>query len=244
MDQGRAVRHVQNGRGMSRASPASRFVELLQRQRARPGVFNPWRDHDPRNDARRDAPEVRARQLEAYLAARRNSAKFLLVAEAVGYQGAKFSGVPLTSERILLGHLEGVPAECAFGGTGVQTSRDELHPRGLTEPTATIAWRQMLALGWRADQFVFWNAFPFHPHRKGQRLSNRKPTREELAVTAHVLQEMRDLFPRAMLIAVGGVAREALADEDLPHVRHPANGGATAFREQVAVVAGPCPRAG
>src|SRR4051812_40809447 len=101
----------------------SGFVGLLQALPRRPGVFNPWRDRDPQHDGRRDAPEVRARQLEAYLAARRGHATLLLVAEAVGYQGAKFSGVPLTSERILLGHHRDVPAECAFGRAGLQTSR-------------------------------------------------------------------------------------------------------------------------
>jgi hypothetical protein len=221
---------------MQSAESPSRFVELLQSSPSLPGVFNPWRDRDPRNDGRADAPQVRARQLEAYLGARVGRAKVLLVAEAVGYQGAKFSGVPLTSERILLGHLEGVPAECAFGAAGVQTSRAGSHPKGCTEPTATIAWRQMLALGYRPEEFVFWNAFAFHPHRMGARLSNRKPTREELARSSHVLQAMRRLFPAAKTVAVGTVARDALAalGEGAPCVRHPANGGASAFRLQIA----------
>lgn len=216
----------------------STFVELLQRLPRRPGVFNPWRDRDRGHEGRADAPQVRARQLEAYLAARVGHAKVLLVAEAVGYQGAKFSGVPLTSERILLGHLEGVPAECAFGAPGAQTSRSRLHPTGVTEPTATIAWRQMLALGYRPQEFVFWNAFPCHPHRQGERLSNRKPFPAEVAATEHVLRAVRDLFPSARLVALGVVAREALGrlEEGVPHVRHPANGGATAFRQQIAAL--------
>jgi hypothetical protein len=219
----------------------SAFIELLHRLPKRPGVFNPWRDRDPRNDGRRDAAEVRSRQLEAYLEARRRTAKVLLVAEAVGYQGAKFSGVPLTSERILLGHLQGVPAECAFGAAGAQTSRSTLHPLGVTEPTATIAWRQLLELGLRPEEFVFWNAFPVHPHRPGERLTNRKPTREEVAATAHVLHAMRALFPAASVIAAGVVARDALAalGQRVAHVRHPANGGASAFRQQICALARP-----
>lgn len=221
--------------GVHPADSPSHFVELLQGTPRSPGVFNPWRDRDRGNEGRADAAQVRVQQLEGYLAARVGKAKVLLVAEAVGYQGAKFSGVPLTSERILLGHLQGVPAECAFGTAGVQTSRAASHPKGFTEPTATIAWRQMLALGYRPEQFVFWNAFAFHPHHEGERLSNRKPTRDELARSAHVLQAMRCLFPAAKVLAVGTVARDALAalGQAAPCVRHPANGGASAFRQQL-----------
>lgn len=225
---------------MHRARSPSRFVELVQALPRKPGVFNPWRDRDRDNEGRRDAAEVRSRQLEAYLAARTGKARVLLVAEAVGYQGAKFSGVPLTSERMLLGHLEGVPAEGAFGALGAQTSRSGSHPQGVTEPTATIAWRHLLALGYAPQDFVFWNAFPLHPHAAGQRLSNRKPAAAELAATRHVLDAMLGLFPHAQVIAVGGVARDALGDlgHSVPHVRHPANGGATLFRQQLAALRG------
>ncbi len=219
------------------ASPGG-FVELLQKLPRRPHVFNPWRDRDRRNDGRVDAPEVRARQLEAYLAARQRSARLLLVAEAVGYQGAKFSGVPLTTERMLLGHVAGVPAQCAFDGPGLQTSRPAVHPRGVTEPTSTIAWKQLLALGWQPREFVFWNAFPLHPHRAGEPLSNRPPTRAELAASAHVLDALRALFPRARTVAVGRVASEMIAalEGGVPRVRHPANGGAVQFRRELAAL--------
>lgn len=49
---------------------------------------------------------------------------------------------------------------------------------------------------------------------------------------------MRALFPKAKLVAVGGVAREALGalEEGALHVRHPANGGAGLFRQQMAAL--------
>src|SRR5699024_9478463 len=67
-------------------------------------TFNPWSDYDPIYDWGVDSPKIRIRQLEAYLAYRVQRARYILVAEAVGYQGGKFSGVPMTSERILLGN--------------------------------------------------------------------------------------------------------------------------------------------
>jgi hypothetical protein len=51
-----------------------------------------------------------------------------------------------------------------------------------------------------------------------------------------VLTEFLKLFRGAQVIAVGGVAGDALATMGLnfPHVRHPVNGGATKFRTQLA----------
>lgn len=212
-----------------------RFVDALRALPDFAGVFNPWRDHDSRHDGTPDAPSIRASNLTRYLEERAGRAKFLLVAEAPGYQGCHFSGIAMTSERILLDRKPAVPADAVFAGPKQRTSRADVYPDGANEPTATIVWGLLLGLGLDPRDFVLWNAFPCHPHRAGDTLTNRAPAREELAAAAHVLPQMIELLPGAQVLAVGRVAEGALARLGVaaPAVRHPAMGGADRFREQM-----------
>src|SRR5881409_3579231 len=78
------------------------FLKLLRK--SPPGaVFNPWWEVDEENDIGRNAPAIRRNQLQAYLEKRSGKAKIAAIGEAVGYRGGHFSGIPMTSERILLG---------------------------------------------------------------------------------------------------------------------------------------------
>ena len=78
------------------------FVRLL---RASPSgaVFNPWWQIDQENDIGRIAPIIRRQQLRAYVQERLGRAKLVVIGEALGYRGGHFSGIPMTSERLLLG---------------------------------------------------------------------------------------------------------------------------------------------
>jgi hypothetical protein len=86
------------------SSQVDQFVDLLREYRSKGPVGNPWRDWDRDNDTGKHAPRDRSNYLRAYLNARLNTAKALLIAEAAGYQGAKFSGIAMTCERTLLGY--------------------------------------------------------------------------------------------------------------------------------------------
>ena len=81
------------------------FILLLKESRPLKDVFNPWRDVDSENDQDRDAPEIRTNQLRHYLMKREGRARYLLVAEAVGYQGGQLQFSPSAGcygPRILL----------------------------------------------------------------------------------------------------------------------------------------------
>src|ERR1700675_835686 len=77
------------------------FVRLLK---ASPfgAVFNPWWQIDEENDIGRIAPIIRRQQLRAYVQERLASAKLVVIGDGLGSRGGHFSGVPMTSERMLL----------------------------------------------------------------------------------------------------------------------------------------------
>jgi uracil-DNA glycosylase len=148
----------------------------------------------------------------------------LLVGEAPGYNGARRTGVPFTSERLL---LEGVGPLGQFGAAkGFALATDD--GRVSAEPTATIVYRELSALGRFA---VGWNAYPLHPHRKGADQSNRPPRAGELALGRPFLARILALFPELPVAAMGNVASATLAALGVPHtkLRHPAQGGANMF---------------
>lgn len=220
-------------------SPVLSFLSLLTDCPPFEGVFNPWADVDRENDVGPYCPEIRRRHLGRYLECRIGKAFYLLVGEAVGYQGGHFSGIPMTSERILLGFhgSRGIRAEHVLPGLEPQrTSKPEKMPRGFSEPTATIVWEAVLRSGCKPTEFVFWNAFPWHPFNpKRGILSNRKPKQKEMVYGTEAVMNFLELFPGAIVIAVGKVSAQWFDSSKVDHysVRHPAQGGARQFRNQL-----------
>jgi uracil-DNA glycosylase len=91
------------------------------------------------------------------------------------------------------------------------------------EATATIVHRVLAELGLLAD-VLLWNLVPTHPHRPGRPDSNRAPTSPELDGGEPFLAE---LARRRRVVPVGRLANIRLGGT---YVRHPAHGGAAAFR--------------
>jgi hypothetical protein len=186
-------------------------------------AMNQYADADERLDYPDGAARRRA-NLIRYLRAFQ-TARYLLCAEAAGYNGARFSGVPLCDEEKLVG-----PRHLAWAGPAAGYRRGS-HPDGPLhrELSSTIVWG---ALGARTD-VALWNCVPWHPAGARGPLSNRPPSADEraagLALLAHVLDH---LLPGATPLAVGRVAQaalRALGRGDQPCLRHPANGGARLF---------------
>lgn len=186
-----------------------------------PGLFNPYRDFDPALDVP-DAPAIRRANLAAYLDALGAPPPILLVAEAPGPHGARFSGVPLTCEAQL--------ADPAFAFAGRPTCRLDVSGGPLKEYSAGIVHR---ALGADWSRVLIWNTVPFHPHPPGRPRGIRPPTRAEVRAFTPLLADVVAAVRPARILAVGRVAERALADAGAAatYLRHPSQGGARLFAD-------------
>jgi uracil-DNA glycosylase len=210
------------------------FVRLLK---ASPSgaVFNPWWQIDEENDIGPHCPTIRRKNLAVYFCERLGKARLAVVGEALGYRGGHFSGIPMTSERLLLRKQRHI----VVGIKPRRTSKPSVCPDGFSEPTATIVWGALLKIGVLPDEFVLWNAFPWHSFdsRRGM-LSNRMPDKSERAAGLTVLKAFLELFPCDQVVALGKIAAAQLEklNVDAHRVRHPASGGAKLFRQQIATI--------
>lgn len=196
-----------------------RFVRLLDANACDP-VFNPWVARDPANDGRLNGPAARRERLRAHFT---TEPARILIGEASGYQGCHVTGIPFTSERLVMaGAIPRVPAD----GTRLSTRHIPW-----SEPSATTVWGALHALG-AADDTLLWNAFPWHPYKPGNLQSNRTPTRTEREQGLFVLDALLSTAPRAVVFAVGRHAQQALEEVGRVAVplRHPSMGGANEFR--------------
>jgi hypothetical protein len=182
--------------------------------------FRPLSDEHPELD-QPGAAAMRRANLVQYLVERTRERPVVLAGEAMGYAGGRFSGIAFTAERTLL----------EWGEPYALTS---LRPEGYKEMSGSIVHGLLGELGVE-HRVLLWNTVPAHPHPVGRPLGNRAPsTRERLAggsVLAMLLEAVRPLA----VVPVGRTAERTLAEVGvaaLPSVRHPAQGGATRFREQ------------
>jgi hypothetical protein len=198
------------------------FIHSISAYQAR-NVFNPWTDRDPGTDRRGHGPAARLARLRAHFDC---NPSLLLLGEAAGYQGCHVSGIAFTSERLLLAGA--IPRVAAPAGP-LST-----RPTPWSEPSATIVWGTLRELG-LAERTVLWNAFPWHPHRAGNRQSNRTPTAVEVEQGRPALAALLAAFPAVHVAAVGRKAESLLRSIGRVEaaVRHPAMGGAGRFRAEL-----------
>ncbi len=212
-----------------------------------PLVFNPWSEYDPTCDVGQEAPLIRSANLRRYLELRRN-ARYLFVAEALGYQGGHFTGIAITSERILLGlHPNVRPHDVLGAWTYRRTSNPDCallnasqKRQGLNEPTDTVVWSVITGHGLQACDVILWNIFPFHPYKEGCLLSNRTPTGAELEQGVAYTRMLLELVPGMQVLAIGQKAAQTLNRFNVAcrAVPHPSMGGANRFRAAAAAIFG------
>lgn len=219
------------------------FMQALKEYQ-RPLVFNPWRDYDPECDISSAAPSIRAANLTRYLELRQK-AHYLFIAEGLGYQGGHFSGMAMTSERILLGLHPDIKPEvvlgewdyCRTSNPNSRLLKDAQKQSGFNEPTATVMWNTLARHGLSAFDTILWNIFPFHPHKEGSLLTNRTPSTEELDAGIEYARMLIKLVPTLKIVAIGQKSAGTLQRygvECTACVPHPSMGGANRFKAAVA----------
>lgn len=217
------------------------FIEKLQNYHGE-NVFNPWNEFDASCDIGEKAPVIRSENLRRYLELRPNP-KYLFIAEALGYQGGHFSGIAITSERILLGEHPDVDPKTVLGDWQYERTSDVNSSmlnrtqklKGFNEPTDTVVWNAIANHGLKTFECVLWNIFPFHPHQEGKLLTNRTPNTSELDIGVEYAKDLLEMHPGMKIIAIGANAAKTLKRYGFAceEVRHPSMGGANKFREQV-----------
>ena len=183
-------------------------------------AFNEYAPGDANSAVRRENLRLYLRTMAA-----RNPTT-LLVMEAPGYRGCRLTGVPVTSRKVL---LEGVPRLTMFSvQEGYRDVDDIGFERVYGEQSATIVWGTLANLS--LLPFI-WNTFPFHPHKAGQPLSNRRPRKSEIDLGVPYLQRLLEYWRYEKVIAVGNVAYETMVGKgiDCQKIRHPAHGGKNDF---------------
>lgn len=183
-------------------------------------LFNQYSNNDLRFDLPR-GNEIRRENLLNYLRSFLRRPTVLIIGEAAGPWGCRFSGIPFTSERLLLSGV--LPFE------GRQSSN---HDPPYSEISATIFWEALLPYHQR---FFVWNAISFHPHKSGEMLSIRRPTNDEIHTHSKTLSKMLFLIKPKHIVAIGRKAEVALnfLGGSPIYVRHPSQSGAREFRKGI-----------
>lgn len=202
------------------SDPITALVNVLAAITGSERLFNPYADADDPVGA-----PIRRANLSRYLAQMQAiGPRAVMVAEAPGYRGCALSGIPITSERIM---LRGIEKWDLFGEGYRSTSG---RPEGVAEATATMLWGAVI------DLFeippLLWNTLVLHPYQPGNRQSNRTPTMAERRMCAPILVMIFALFPGMRILAVGRTAQGALTElgySDFIALRHPSQGGKPNF---------------
>lgn len=189
-------------------------------------LFNPWRDACS-HDAPGNGPEAKLLRLASHLDC---DARLILLGEAAGYQGCRYTGIGFCSERLVM-----------EGAIPRVTASSRLSTRALpfSEPSATIVWKNLYKLGLEKTT-ICWNALHLHPFRPADGVwTNRTPTERELDLGIASVKRLREHFPKAVIVGVGQKAVQTLAKAGIASaggVRHPAYGGATEFESGLKLI--------
>lgn len=186
-------------------------------------VFNPYADTCALYD-KSDAPSTRRRNLRIYVAAAQaQGVDTIWMGRDLGYRGGRRTGLALTDEYHLL-ELQRLFPGTTFARATVGTA--------VAERTSAEIWAALRAL---PRQPLLWNVFPFHPHERGDPLTNRRFTARELAEVDELNAVLIEGLGVKRIVSIGqdaaAYARRFSVEVEI--VRHPSYGGVADFRRGI-----------
>ena len=206
-------------------NPDTLIERLCSYRKRDQSIFNPWAESCAFDRSKSERLRRQERLIQHLSVP---NPQFILLGEAAGYQGCRYSGVTFTSEKILLN--TGIPRVAKL------TERITTPILPFCEPSATIVWGA-LRKNSIADQVILWNTYPFHPMKPSGIHTNRTPSRAEIDDGSQILSELLSLYKTPpKIVAVGQKAFTLLSKIGIvpfASVRHPAFGGANEFRSGI-----------
>jgi len=185
-------------------------------------LFNQYKQTDIMFD-KQNGNLIRQDNLQRYMESFTEKPEKLLLGEAPGCYGCRFSGIPFTSEKQLIDPsfwLQGCSASSFY------TPFEEFSGR--------VLWNVLTPFH---DKFFIHNTIPFHPFAaERQALTNRTPTREEIDEHLQYLEKIIDILKPKEFVAIGRVAEGALKllnVKKIVYARHMSHGGEKLFTEKI-----------
>jgi len=191
------------------------FFKRLQRRASRDQAYNPYKDPHLLNNLKHYFEYLYTLEQD----------HILLVGEAPGYSGCRLTGIPFSSVEL------------------IQNSEHELFVNirdkiileaSATEKTAGMVWAELKD---KKITPIFWNAFPFHPYKRGNQSTNRAPTSKEVQEGQWYIKELINIFEPTKIAAIGRKGELALGKidtgSDVHYIRHPSYGGKSDFIKHI-----------
>lgn len=191
------------------------FISELSTIRSK-NMFNPWGENCVL-DAVPDA--YLKRQVRLFEHFDCPSPRLLLIGEAPGFWGCRYSGIAFTGEdHIIAGNVPRI--------THPIGERITLDKNPMSEASANCVWETIIDLGIQ-EHVVMFNAVPWHPHESGDFIKNRTPSFSERKMGQKFLRDFLSYFNGLPVIALGRTAEMSLRKYPTKpfYVRHPSHGG-------------------
>lgn len=158
--------------------------------------------------------------------------QILLLSQAPSFSGSRLTGVPLTSEFIIMNPWSNIGKTKLFGiskGYKKTNETDKVSKDG----SAKIVWK---ALAEVRQVPLLWSLFPFHSFNpeRGWR-SNRTPTQEEIKMGEDFLRDVVRIFNIQKVVALGKFVKRNLKSMGLPYVElsRPSYNGSKKFAQSI-----------